>query len=198
MMREIKFDSKNYRIHGDKNLRLIEKSLVDCGAGRSILLDDDDCIIAGNGVYRKAQELGIPVRIIESDGKELIAVKRTDLATGDGRRKALALADNYTSDTSVFDTDLVLADFSSEELDAWEFNVEGVNPNDPNSEFNKFGEFEYNNKDMSAWRQIIVSFDNEDDFLEFARITGMKLTAKTKSTYFPQKENEKVVDVYEA
>ena len=56
---EIKPDKRNYRLHGDKNLRLIGKSLQDCGAGRSILIDRDDCIIAGNGVYRKAPALGL-------------------------------------------------------------------------------------------------------------------------------------------
>jgi hypothetical protein len=129
-MAKIKTDPKNYRIHGEKNLRLIGKSLTDCGTGRSILIDREDCIIAGNGVYRKAQEMNLPVRIIESDGTELIAIKRTDLTTEDSRRKALALADNYTSDTSVFDMDLVIEDFSADELDAWEFSIDDVNIDD--------------------------------------------------------------------
>lgn len=123
-MSELKFDSKNYRIHGEKNKRLIQKSLVDCGAGRSILVDKEDCIIAGNGVYEQAQELGLKVRIIESDGTELIAIKRTDLKTEDVRRKALALADNYTSDTSVFDIEAVMEDFTPDELDLWEFSID--------------------------------------------------------------------------
>lgn len=126
-MSELKFDPKNYRIHGEKNKRLIQKSLVDCGAGRSILIDKEDCIIAGNGVYEQAQELGLKVRIIESDGTELIAIKRTDLKTEDARRKALALADNYTSDTSVFDIEAVMEDFTPDELDLWEFSIDVSN-----------------------------------------------------------------------
>lgn len=51
-MAELKYDPRNYRIHTDKNKRLIRKSLEDCGAGRSILFDKNDCIIAGSGVYR--------------------------------------------------------------------------------------------------------------------------------------------------
>jgi DNA modification methylase len=129
-MGEIKLDSKNYRVHNEKNLRLIRKSLADCGAGRSILIDKNDCVIAGNGVYQKAQELGLPVRIVESDGTELVAIRRIDLATEDSRRKALALADNYTSDTSVFDLDVVLEDFSIDELDAWEFSVSDLTIDD--------------------------------------------------------------------
>lgn len=123
-MSELKFDPKNYRIHGDKNKRLIQKSLVDCGAGRSILIDKEDCIIAGNGVYEQAQELGLKVRVIESDGTELIAIKRTDLKTEDARRKALALADNYTNDSSVFDMEAIIEDFTPDELDLWEFSID--------------------------------------------------------------------------
>ena len=129
-MAELKYDPRNYRIHTDKNKRLIRKSLEDCGAGRSILFDKNDCIIAGNGVYEQARELGLPVRIVESDGTELIAIKRTDLSTEDSRRKALALADNYTSDTSVFDFDAIVEDFGADELDAWEFNIDDLNIDD--------------------------------------------------------------------
>lgn len=129
-MTELKYDPRNYRIHTDKNKRLIRKSLIECGAGRSILFDNDDCLIAGNGVYEQAQELGLKVRIIESDGTELIAIKRTDLSTEDTRRKALALADNYTSDTSVFDFDAIVEDFGADELDAWEFDVQGLDIDD--------------------------------------------------------------------
>ena len=84
---EIKFDSKNYRKHDDRNLKLIKKSLKECGAGRSILLDAEGEIIAGNATYKTAKEANIPVKIIETDGKELIAVKRTDLKTEDKKRK---------------------------------------------------------------------------------------------------------------
>ena len=58
---EIKFDKRNYRKHGEKNKRLIRKSLQENGAGRSILLDSDNSLIAGNGVYEQAKKLGIPV-----------------------------------------------------------------------------------------------------------------------------------------
>ena len=122
-MQELSFDSRNYRIHGDKNKKIIRKSLEDCGAGRSVLVDKDNVLIAGNGVYEQALELGLKVRFVESNGQELIVVKRTDLSGDDEKRKLLALADNYSSDTSVFDFDLILEDFSADELDAWEFDL---------------------------------------------------------------------------
>lgn len=133
-MSGIKLDDHNYRIHNDKNKRLIKKSLKECGAGRSILMDNDDVIIAGNGVYEQSQELGLKVRIIETDGTELIAIKRKDLSTSDEKRKLLALADNHVSDTSMFDFALILDDFAVGELDVWEldlpFDTEDVNIDD--------------------------------------------------------------------
>ena len=44
----IKFDKRNYRKHNDKNKQLINKSLKECGAGRSIVIDNEGEIIAGN------------------------------------------------------------------------------------------------------------------------------------------------------
>lgn len=113
---KIKLDSRNYRKHGDKNKSLIAKSLEECGAGRSILIDNENEIIAGNGVYEQAQALKMPVKVIETDGSELVVVKRTDLSTEDLQRKKLAIMDNSTSDTSEFDYTLLQADFDVPEL----------------------------------------------------------------------------------
>ena len=112
----IKFDKRNYRKHNDRNKELIKKSLEECGAGRSIVIDNDDEIIAGNGIYEQAQALNIPVKVIETDGSELVVVKRTDLSTDDEKRKKLAVMDNSTSDSSEFDIELLSVDFEVPEL----------------------------------------------------------------------------------
>lgn len=114
--KEIKLDENNYRIHDERNKELINKSLKEYGAGRSILTDKDGVIIAGNGTFEQAKELGIPIKIIETDGTELIAVKRTDLSTGDEKRKGLAVMDNSTTDSSKFDTSKLQTDFSVPQL----------------------------------------------------------------------------------
>lgn len=119
---EIKFDKRNYRKHNDKNKKLIKKSLQECGAGRSIIIDNEGEIIAGNGVYEQAQKLGLKTKIVETDGSELVVVKRTDLKTDDEKRKALAVMDNSTSDTSEFDLELLTADFTVDELE--DFGIE--------------------------------------------------------------------------
>lgn len=113
---EIRFDKRNYRKHNDKNKELIRKSLQECGAGRSIFVDSEGEIIGGNGVYEQAQKLNMPVKIVETDGSELVVVKRTDLKTDDEKRKRLAIMDNSTSDSSEFDLELMQEDFAIEEL----------------------------------------------------------------------------------
>ena len=115
-MEEIKFDKRNYRKHDKKNKSLIKKSLEKFGAGRSIVVDAEGEIIGGNGVYEQAQKLGLKTKIVETDGSELVVVKRTDLKTDDEKRKALAVMDNSTSDTSEFDLELLTADFTVDEL----------------------------------------------------------------------------------
>lgn len=115
----IKFDQRNYRKHDQTNKDLIKKSLEECGAGRSIVIDNEDEIIAGNGIYEQAKKLGIKTKIIETDGTELVVVKRTDLATNDEKRKQLAIMDNSTSDSSEFDLELLQEDFEINVLNDW-------------------------------------------------------------------------------
>ena len=117
-MTEIKFDKRNYRKHNDKNKSLIRKSLEECGAGRSIVIDNNGEIIAGNGIYEQAQKLGLKTKIIETDGSDLVVVKRTDLNTDDEKRKRLAVMDNSTSDSSEFDLELLQVDFDEDALES--------------------------------------------------------------------------------
>lgn len=106
----LKPDPNNANKGTQRGLGMVERSLEQYGAGRSILASADDVILAGNKTYDRAMELGIPVRIIESDGHELVVVKRTDLQYADPRAKELAIADNRASETGLsWDTDMLQA-----------------------------------------------------------------------------------------
>ena len=115
----VKFDRRNYRKHDDRNKKLIRKSLEELGAGRSVVIDAENELIAGNGVFEQAEVLGIKTRVIETDGSELVIVKRTDLHTDDEKRKKLALADNATSDSSDWDYENLAEDWNCEDLSQW-------------------------------------------------------------------------------
>lgn len=113
---DIRADERNYRMHGDKNKALIRKSLEDCGAGRSIVVDNTGATIGGAGVLEQADAMGIPKRIVETDGSELVVVVRKDIAPDDPRRRALAIADNATTDLSEWDVEKLQQDFGAGEL----------------------------------------------------------------------------------
>ena len=119
-----RIDHRNYRKHNQKNLRLIERSLAENGAGRSILLDNSGESIAGSGTLQMAMKRGIPIREVHTNGEELIAVIRDDIAPDDPRRKSLALADNATTDLSQWDFEqLSEDDWRPEDLADWGIEV---------------------------------------------------------------------------
>lgn len=121
---KITFDKKNYRKHSEQNKKRIRKSLTECGAGRSVLVDKDGCLIAGNGVYEQAEKMGIKTRVVETDGTELVVVKRTDIGTEDDKRKLLALADNATSDNVEWDMQNIAADFDVSVAEDWGIHID--------------------------------------------------------------------------
>ena len=113
---EIKLDPNNARVHGSQNRKVIHRSVKDNGAGRSILIDNDDTIIAGEGVYVESKKLGKPIIVVETKGDALVVVKRTDLNYNDEKRKKLAIADNLAGDLSEFNYEK-FEDSYFEELD---------------------------------------------------------------------------------
>ena len=119
----LKKDKRNYRLHDERNKKIISQSLEECGAGRSILADSTGEIIAGNGVYEQAQKLGIKTKVVETNGDELVVVVRKDLKPNDEKRKTLALADNAASDTSSWNAEMVRRDWGKGEAVEW-----GVSP----------------------------------------------------------------------
>lgn len=99
---ELKFDGKNFNKHNEYGMSLLGKSLQELGAGRSILIDKDNNIIAGNGIVEAAGQIGLDkVKIIETDGSEIIAVKRTDMRLDSKEGREMALADNATANVDL-------------------------------------------------------------------------------------------------
>ena len=117
-IKDLKQDKRNYRKHNERNLDLIKKSVAEVGLGRSVVIDNENEIICGNGLI-STLDRNTPVKVIETDGSELVVVKRTDLATNDDKRKQLAIMDNSSSDSSEFDFELLQADFDTDTLKDW-------------------------------------------------------------------------------
>jgi DNA modification methylase len=99
-------DPRNARRHTERNLGLIVDALREVGAARSIVIDETGTILAGNATVAAAGKAGIDrVRIVEADGAELIAVRRSGLTPEQKRR--LALLDNRAAELAEWDTEVL-------------------------------------------------------------------------------------------
>jgi len=101
-IKDLKPDQMNPRRRTERNLQMIEASLNEVGAARSIVVDEDGNILAGNGTIEAAALAGIEkVRVIEADGETIIAVRRSGLTEEQKRR--LSLYDNRAAELAEWD-----------------------------------------------------------------------------------------------
>lgn len=110
---------KNPNLGSERGNALLETSFEKGGAGRSILIANNGEILAGNHATEVYGQLfdEQEVLVIETDGKQLVAVKRTDIPDSDDERaKALIIGDNRTSDFHEYDAD-VIADMLESDKD---------------------------------------------------------------------------------
>jgi len=119
---DLKPDSKNANLGTQRGRGLLEKSLRQYGAGRSVLADREGNLIAGNKTVDVAAEIDLPVRVVQTDGHELVVVQRTDLDIDSSEGRGLAIADNRTGETGLeWDTDALLDLSASGIVDLEEF-----------------------------------------------------------------------------
>lgn len=112
-------DAHNFNQGTDEGRQLMQRSLTELGAGRSILVDRNGNVIAGNKTQEAAIKAGIRrVRVIETDGTELVAVKRTDIDIDSAKGRELALVDNLATQVNLA--------WDEAELEAMD--VEGFDP----------------------------------------------------------------------
>lgn len=123
-------DDKNFNKGTEFGDHLMDESLRKFGLGRSILLDKNDRIIAGNKTTEKAAELGFEnVIIVETDGKTLVAVKRKDIDLDSAKGREFALADNATGKANLcFDTDLIMQEAAKFDFDPEDWGVPTEQP----------------------------------------------------------------------
>jgi len=118
---DLKFDDKNFNKGTQYGKSLMEKSLSKFGAGRSILIDKNNKIIAGNKTTENFGELGLEnVQIVDTDGKTLIAVRRNDIDLDTPEGREFALADNQTAKANIdFDFEMLESELEIDTLEEW-------------------------------------------------------------------------------
>lgn len=108
---ELKFDPRNANKGTDRGRKALASSLKEFGAGRSILVDKNGTVIAGNKTLAQAIAAGQEeVLVVKTDGSRIIAVQRTDLDLRDAKAKGLAIADNRVGELDLdWDLDALAA-----------------------------------------------------------------------------------------
>lgn len=81
----LKHPKKNVRIHSEQQIRELKRSLEKFGQTRAIVVDEDDTILIGNGLYEAMVSLGY---------QEATVYVKTGLSEND--KKKLMIADNKT------------------------------------------------------------------------------------------------------
>lgn len=118
-------DNKNFNKHTEYGMHILEESIRKFGLGRSILIDKNNRIIAGNGVVETASQIDLEkVLVVETKGNTLVAVKRTDIDLDSAKGRELALADNATSKANLsFDTDLIMQEAEKFDFDPEDWGI---------------------------------------------------------------------------
>src|SRR5438270_9834041 len=111
----LKLDSRNPRIHSDRQIKQIARSIKAFGFNVPVLADQDGYLLAGHGRVYAARRLGL---------RELPVIRLEHLTSEQAR--AFSIADNRLAETSSWDDRLlaeVLRDLASVDLD---FDLEAV------------------------------------------------------------------------
>lgn len=106
-------DSANANKGTERGRYAVQKSLEQTGAGRSIVVDREGRVIAGNKTLEAfAEEVGSEIEVVKSDGKRLVVVQRTDLDLSDpnGQARLMAFFDNRAAELNLaWDAEQMLA-----------------------------------------------------------------------------------------
>lgn len=134
-------DNKNFNKGTEYGDRLMDESLRRFGLGRSILIDKNNRIIAGNKTAEKAADIGFTdVLVVEVDGNQLVAVKRKDIDLDTSKGRELALADNATGKANLSWDEKMIAEMATKfdfNPDDWGVDVSMEKPDNEEEEQTK-------------------------------------------------------------
>lgn len=173
--------------------KALDHSLRQLGAGRSVLIDKNGNVIAGNKTVETAADIGLEdVIIVQTDGHQLVAVQRTDLdLETDKAARELAYADNRVGQLDLdWEPDELKIDLDagldlSQLFEPYELRMIGVMGEVDNPEDHWKGMPEFIEEDLSPFRTIKVHFKNENDLIAFEEMIGYKISAKNFIWYPP-------------
>ena len=148
-------DNKNFNKGTEYGDRLMDESLRKFGLARSIVIDKNNRIIAGNKTAEKAADIGFTdVVVVEVDGNQLVAVKRKDIDLDSAKGRELALADNATSKANLAWDESLIEEVSQQ----WGFEPQEWGVDVDNGEDDK-GEEKQDGKKVISTRLVVECGD---------------------------------------
>ena len=115
---DLEFDDKNPNKGTDRGRDTVQNSIVENGFGRSILIDKNGRIIAGNKSTEAAIKSGLKtVKVIKTKGDEIIAVQRTDIDLDSPEGRRLAVGDNRAAELGIQWDPEVISSLTGEGVD---------------------------------------------------------------------------------
>ena len=190
---------KNYKKHPDDQLKHLCKSIEENGLYRNIVIANDDTILAGHGVVLACEKLNIKqvptLKLnIESDSKQALKVLTADnevshLAIGDDRALSEILKELLNDEVGLLGTgydEMMLSNLLYVTRPASE-----IETMDEAQEWAGLPEYEKSTMPL----KMTVSFENEKDRREFATKLSIPITNKTKSTWYPYREQDDMINV---
>jgi DNA modification methylase len=111
-------DPDNANVGTERGQAMIEDSIREDGAARSIVVDADNIIVAGSKTHQSAVDAGLDKAVVvEVQGDELVVVRRTDFSLGgdDGRARRYAYRDNRSGEINLtWSAEQMLADLNAD------------------------------------------------------------------------------------
>jgi hypothetical protein len=185
---------KNYRPHPKEQLKHLCDSISQHGLYRNVVVARDSTILAGHGVVEAVKQLGLSeIQVIRLDvsAESVTALK---VLTGDNEISNIVDTNNEALLSLLRDIDtggdLLGTGFDLQGLDAL---LQASSPREFAEEA-WAGMPEFVNDDKMPYRQIIVSFGSEENIAQFVKLTGILLTPKTRSIWFPPEEPLSTID----
>jgi len=171
-------DGDNFNKHTEFGQKLLEDSLRKFGAGRSVLVDRNGNIIAGNSTTETAASIGMEdVEVVKTDGKKLVVVQRTDLDLDSPEGRELALADNMTALKGIdMDLNKVRETLGDDLAKAWGMELTPPELHDDEEIRRKEAEFKQR---MAAGEDL----SEDEEYLEF--LDKFKAKKTTDDCYTP-------------
>ena len=188
LLENLKPNPKNNNTHTDRQIELLAKIMKHDAVRHPIIVSRRSGFINSGHARLMAAKLNgwphfpVDFQDFNSDAEEYFAMT----------------ADNTIAELSKTNMDKVREDaLEFPELDMELLglvNLTTTVPEDFKPEDHWKGMPEFDNEDLRAERQIIVSFKTDSDVHEFSKLIKQDLTDKTKSIWFPEVQNEKAVD----